>query len=346
MTVTDLVDSVKKMFVAENQMKKPVKKSLVQKHLENVDINMWEMLSRRTKMGSTIMDCCMSALRNPDSNVGLYAPDVEAYDKFKEIFYPVISDYHKVDANTIRAFHNLGDPSKLVDLEKKLAMGVVSTRVRVGRSVDGYPLASKLTPSQRLELERTYYSLVDMTEKEKKKMIDDHFLYGDGNDRFLRDAGGYEDWPNGRGIFMNNAKNFIVWVNEEDHIRIISMEKGASLKSVYGRLVRAITVMEKKLKFSKHERFGYLTFCPTNIGTALRASVHAKFPKLAAAGKLDSMCAKLDMQPRGVHGEHTESVGGVYDVSNKIRMGRTEWDLINGMWNGVKKLLEEEQKMK
>ena len=136
----------------------------------------------------------------------------------------------------------------------------------------------------------------------------------------------------GRGIFMNHAKNFIVWVNEEDHIRIISMQKGASLKQVWGRLVTAIHAMETKLEFVCHDKFGYLTFCPTNIGTGLRASVHVKVPKIAESGRLNEICASMDLQPRGIHGEHTESVGGVYDISNKIRIGRTEWDLINTMW--------------
>ena len=153
---------------------------------------------------------------------------------------------------------------------------------------------------------------------------------------------------------MNNAKNFIVWVNEEDHIRIISMQKGASLKQVWGRLVKAIHAMETVLEFVRHDKFGYLTFCPTNIGTGLRASVHVKVPKVAESGKLNTICAAKDLQPRGkkiisrkkmyflsdiqskkfpikigIHGEHTESVGGVYDISNKIRIGRTEWDLSN-----------------
>ena len=100
--------------------------------------------------------------------------------------------------------------------------------------------------------------------------------------------------------------------------------------------------METVLEFERHDKFGYLTFCPTNIGTALRASVHIKVPKTAEQGKLDGICKGLDLQPRGIHGEHTESVGGVYDISNKIRIGRTEWDLINTMWVGVKKLMENE----
>lgn len=104
----------------------------------------------------------------------------------------------------------------------------------------------------------------------------------------------------GRGIFMNKDKNFIVWVNEEDHIRIISMQKGASLKQVWRRLVNAIHAMETKLEFVRHDKFGYLTFCPTNIGTGLRASVHVKVPKTAEQGKLNEICAAADLQPRGL----------------------------------------------
>lgn len=114
--------------------------------------------------------------------------------------------------------------------------------------------------------------------------------------------------------------------------------------------------IETRLEFVRHEKFGYLTFCPTNIGTSLRASVHVKLPKTADSGRLKELCDNLELQPRGkfyalnhpnirtidliflnsfqqgVQGEHSESVGGVYDISNKIRVGRTEWDLINSMW--------------
>ncbi len=130
---------------------------------------------------------------------------------------------------------------------------------------------------------------------------------------------------------MNKSRNFIVWVNEEDHIRIISMQKGASLKQVWSRLVKAIKAIETKLEFVRHEKFGYLTFCPTNIGTSLRASVHVKVPKIAESGNLKEICESMMLQPRGVHGEHTESVGGIYDISNKVRIGRTEIDLIDTM---------------
>lgn len=141
---------------------------------------------------------------------------------------------------------------------------------------------------------------------------------------------------------MNRSKTFVVWINEEDHVRIISIQKGSNIKQVYGRLVKGIKILEKTLKFVQHDKFGYLTFCPTNIGTGLRASVHVKLPKLAAAGKLKPLCESLNLQPRGVHGENSESEGGIYDISNKVRIGKTEFELVNSMCTGIKKLLDEE----
>jgi creatine kinase len=330
--------------------------SLTEKYLPK---DLWTWLQLKTSFGTTIYDCVQSALENPDSGCGLYAPDPECYDTFSDLFHPVIADYHKVDVKTLKSVHDLGDANNLEDLKPEYADAIVSTRVRVGRTVKGFPMAGKLNREQRLALEAkikeglakldgelagTYKSLTEMSYAERDALIEEHILYNDADDKYLRSAGGYNDWPIGRGVFMNKNKNFIVWVNEEDHIRIISMQKGASLKQVWGRLVKAIHAMETKMEFVRHDKFGYLTFCPTNIGTGLRASVHVKVPKVAASGKLEEMCKSIDLQPRGIHGEHTESVGGVYDISNKIRIGRTEWDLINTMWTGIRKILDVELK--
>lgn len=89
------------------------------------------------------------------------------------------------------------------------------------------------------------------------------------------------DWPSGRGIFHNDDKTFLVWVNEEDQLRIISMQKGAGILEVFDRLCRAAAHIETICKFSHDNHLGYITSCPTNLGTALRASVHIKLPKLS-----------------------------------------------------------------
>ena len=136
----------------------------------------------------------------------------------------------------------------------------------------------------------------------------------------------------------------MVWCNEEDHLRIISMQKGGDLKAVYSRLVNAVNEIEKKIPFSHHDRFGFLTFCPTNLGTTIRASVHIQLPKLAAdREKLEETAAKYNLQVRGTRGEHTEAEGGIYDISNKRRMGLTEYQAVKEMYDGLKELIRLEQ---
>ena len=165
-------------------------------------------------------------------------------------------------------------------------------------------------------------------------------------DRFLEACGCNRDWPSGRGIFHNEEKTFLVWVNEEDQLRIISMQKGADIGAVFERLSRAAAHIEKIAKFAHDDNLGYITSCPTNLGTALRASVHIKLPKLSA--KKDEFQAIADeyyVQIRGIHGEHSESSDGTYDISNKRRLGRSEVQLVQDMYNGVKAMIKREKEL-
>ena len=115
----------------------------------------------------------------------------------------------------------------------------------------------------------------------QKKLIDDHFLFKEG-DRFLEACGLNRNWPEGRGIYHNDDKTFLVWVNEEDQLRIISMQPGADIGAVFSRLSRAAAAIEEIAEFSHSPQLGYITSCPTNLGTALRASVHIHLPNLGA----------------------------------------------------------------
>ncbi|RTG83976.1 creatine kinase [Schistosoma bovis] len=282
--------------------------------------------------------------------------DLNAYESFRDFFDSVIADYHKVGNGKIQhPKSDFGDLKSLsfTDLN---AYGdlVVSTRVRLGRTVEGFGFGPTLTKDTRIELENkistalrnlsgeyegTYYPLTGMSEEDRTKLVNDHFLFRN-DDNVLKDAGGYIDWPTGRGIFINKQKNFLVWINEEDHIRVISMQKGGDLIAVYKRLAGAIQELSKSLKFAFNDRLGFITFCPSNLGTTLRASVHAKIPMLASLPNFKEICEKHGIQPRGTHGEHTESVGGIYDLSNKRRLGLTELDAVTEMHSGVRALLE------
>ena len=186
-----------------------------------------------------------------------------------------------------------------------------------------------------------------MSKADQDQLIADHFLFKEG-DRFLEACGLNREWPEGRGIFHNDEKTFLVWCNEEDMLRIISMQEGADIGAVFTRLSKAAAHIESVAKFSHDNHLGYITSCPTNLGTALRASVHIALPKLSKKENKDLFNKIADdhyVQIRGIHGEHSESDDGNFDISNKRRLGRSEKDLVQDMYNGVKKMIEAEKSL-
>ena len=107
------------------------------------------------------------------------------------------------------------------------------------------------------------------------------------------------------------------------------MQPGAGIAEVFGRLSRAAAHIETICQFSRDDHLGYITSCPTNLGTALRASVHIKLPKLMKEKeKFNAIADKYFVQIRGIHGEHTETDDGTFDISNRRRLGRSERELV------------------
>jgi len=124
------------------------------------------------------------------------------------------------------------------------------------------------------------------------------------------------------------------------------MEQGADINAVFDRLSRACAIIEKVTKFSHDSHLGYITSCPTNLGTALRASVHIRLPKLSQQWEeFQKIADEYDVQIRGIHGEHSESTEPVYDISNKRRLGRSEKDLVQDMYNGIKAMIDKEKSL-
>jgi protein-arginine kinase len=334
-------------------------KSLTRKHLTK-DVFL-ECADRATPNGFTLALAIQSAVDNQDSGVGIYAGDEETYTVFAPIFDRVIEDYHNGFKPTDKHQSDM-DASKLIGTPDPEEQYVISTRIRVGRNIRGLGLSPGCSRAQRREVERIvtgalaqldgnlagkYYSLGNMSEDDRKQLVADHFLFKKG-DRFLQSAGANRDWPESRGIFHNQEKTFLVWVNEEDQMRIISMQKGGDAKQIFERLADGINAIEAKVKdagyeFAHNEHLGYIHSCPTNCGTGMRASVHVKLPNVGKHPDFKKWCSQLRLQPRGIHGEHSESVGGVYDISNKERLGRSEVELVQTMIDGVKTLINAEK---
>jgi len=315
---------------------------------------------KKTANGFTLEQAINSGVQNIDSGIGVYAGDAESYTLFDGLFDPIIEDYHGFGKDDKHQSNlnpdDLNAPNPDPDGEF-----IVSTRIRVGRNVANLPLGPAISKEQRDlvessvvsglstlegELEGSYYPLLGMSKEVQDELIKDHFLFKEG-DRFLDAVGLNRNWPEGRGIYHNRDKTFLVWVNEEDQLRIISMQQGGDIKEVFSRLVNAIKSIETKVEFSYSDHLGYITSCPTNLGTAMRASVHIALPNLAKDMEaFKAITDKYYLQIRGIHGEHSESEGGVYDISNRRRLGITEVQAVQDMHDGVVALIVAEKALR
>merc|ERR1711963_455044 len=334
--------------------------TLVAKHVTK---DKWDALKNiKTKTsGFTLAKAIACAVTFNNQHCGIYAGDWDSYKDFAPVFDPIIQEYHGISANSKHTsdmdFNKIN--GNIVD-----GAPVHSTRIRVGRSIDGFGLSPGITKEQRVGVEKLmsngvqtftgdlagkYYPLTGMEESVRQQLVDDHFLFMSG-DRNLTVAGMERDWPEGRGIFHNDAKTFLLWVNEEDQTRIISMQKGGDVKGVFERLARGIKAVQESVKaesgkdYALSEQYGYIHSCPTNLGTGMRASVHVDLPGWTkeSVDKLKARCEELAVQPRGTRGESGGQTGHTYDISNKHRLGYSEVGLVQTMIDGVNTLWKED----
>merc|ERR1711942_8183 len=202
-------------------------KSLVAKYVTKP---IWDKLSsvKTETSGFTLAQAIACAVEFDNQHCGIYAGDWDSYKVFADAVHTSDMDVGKIKGNI--------DPTAPVH----------STRIRVGRSIDGFGLSPGITKSQRVGVENlmkkafanltgdlagTYYPLTGMNEQVRQQLVDDHFLFVSGG-RNLIAAGMERDWPEGRGIFHNKDKTFLTWVNEEDQLRIISMQSGGDVRAV------------------------------------------------------------------------------------------------------------------
>ena len=213
---------------------------------------------------------------------------------------------------------------------------VLSSRVRVARNLKDMNFRPKMTQDQADEcIDRVlealrgdgddfrYYPMRGIDPIEKRAMVEDHRISAD---LFKTDD---------RGAALISADNrVVIMINEEDHLRIQAFAPGLDLETASGLAYRAEDVLEKSLNFAFDEQLGYLTACPTNTGTGMRASVMLHLPLLTAKknmGQVTQLAAKLGLTMRGIYGEGSEALGCVYQLSNQVTLGKTEHELTDAV---------------
>merc|ERR1712003_566705 len=306
---------------------------------------------KQTPSGYTIDHVIQTGVDNPGHpfimTVGAVAGDEESYEVFADLFDPIIEARHNGYQKTDKHKTDL-DSSKIKMDEPFDENYVLSSRVRTGRSIRGYALPPWCSRAERRKVESIsvqaldrfdgdlkgkYFPLYEMTEATQDQLIADHFLFDKPVSPLLTCAGMARDWPDARGIWHNDNKDFLVWINEEDHLRVISMQKDGDMQACWKRWTGGLQQFETYIKeagaeYMHSDHLGYILTCPSNLGTGVRAGVHMKLEKLSVHPEFDNLLGKLRLQKRGTGGVDTASEGGMFDTSNADRLGFSELSLV------------------
>ncbi len=223
---------------------------------------------------------------------------------------------------------------------------VLSTRIRLARNLKDYPFPARLSPAEKAQvndevaavlLEDGSLRRIDMeslSDSEAVSLAEKHLI----SPEFASDA-------EGRTLLLSQDETVSIMLCEEDHIRIQVIEPGLSLDEAYGKADALDDRLARRLPVAFDEKLGYLTQCPTNLGTALRASVMLHLPALSRAGlmgRLSSTIAKLGLTLRGTYGEGTKPIGELFQLSNQVTLGISEQAAIQNLAAIARQIMAQE----
>ena len=220
---------------------------------------------------------------------------------------------------------------------------VISTRVRLARNLKQYPFPARATDKQREAVEQKvkdallrFLPLESASEEEAVSLVERHIV----SPEFISDR-------RGKAVLISEDESISIMINEEDHLRIQVLREGLSLKEAAETADRIDTLLSETLDFAYDSEFGYLTQCPTNLGTGLRASVMLHLPALTESGampRVSSNLSKLGLTLRGTYGEGSKITGALYQLSNQITLGLSESEAVENLRAITVQLMEEERK--
>jgi protein arginine kinase len=212
---------------------------------------------------------------------------------------------------------------------------VISSRIRLARNVTGFPFLLRANLRQRKEVESllkeaiiksditkelSYINLNTVTTIDKLFLVERHLISKE-----------HADGDGERGVAFGKTETISLMINEEDHLRIQVIRAGLELKNTWTVIDEIDNCLSQKLSFAYSSRFGYLTACPTNVGTGMRASVMLHLPALGMTKHIDKVfnaVGKLGLVVRGLYGEGTKVSGDLYQISNQFTLGKTESEIL------------------
>lgn len=230
---------------------------------------------------------------------------------------------------------------------------VISTRIRLARNLNGYPFPHLMNQAQKKEVNEKvrdaliggnstlrdsfrYIEAEKLSPVELASLASRHLI----SPEFAND-------PTGRALLLMDDESVCIMINEEDHVRIQVMGSGMQLEKAYDMADKIDTILDETLNFAFDEELGYLTACPTNLGTGMRASVMLHLPASEADGTLRRVAAslgKVGATIRGSYGEGSQSTGSMYQISNQVTLGISEKDTLSNLTDITNQVISLEKK--
>jgi len=213
---------------------------------------------------------------------------------------------------------------------------VISSRIRLARNLQNYPFLPRATYAQRQTIERTLFEAITASDFGR----DTFYVDIDKSDNLDRQllverhliSRQHAEGEGCRAVVISNKETFSIMINEEDHLRMQVLRRGMNLDDAWQETMRVDNILESMLDYAYHDRYGFLTACPTNVGTGMRVSVMLHLPALKLTNELEKVFrAAKDMRlaVRGLHGEGTEAVGDFFQVSNQTTLGQSEEEILS-----------------
>lgn len=227
---------------------------------------------------------------------------------------------------------------------------VISTRIRLARNLDNFVFLTLATEPQRKETVQFisdtlnsakiipsmyYFNLKELSELDRHFLVERHLISKD-----------HAESAGTRAVAFNQNETCSIMINEEDHLRIQGLQSGFQLFELWDEINALDTKLEKALPYAFSPQFGYLTACPTNVGTGLRVSVMLHLPALTLGKQIEKVfhaLAKIKYTVRGFYGEGTQAVGDFYQLSNLISLGRSEKEIISEMHSVIPEIIKYER---
>jgi protein arginine kinase len=231
---------------------------------------------------------------------------------------------------------------------------VVSSRIRLARNLAEFPFISRAADVDRAAIAREVREHIDSLHAAGKFTSDivyfDVSELADVDRQFLVErqliSREHSESDGARAVVVDPAERFSVMVNEEDHLRIQVMHSGLDLEAAWRRGTQLDDLLEEKLTFAFDDRLGYLTACPTNVGTGLRVSVMLHLPALVITRQIDKVfrsLQKISLAVRGLYGEGSQAMGDFYQISNQVTLGKSETELIEKIGDIVPVMIDYER---